>query len=285
MLAFQNRSRFVGLDTFSYSWQAMSFSERGERVLAEGAAACPPATPGGSAQAQLPTLPAGTQAVRIALDDAGRRRVCEWCFRVPREQTVDWPASGCATPPGLEDVYFLAGSRTNRVKNAKNRVIQGPVFDFFSPPGSSLKVTWGRMSDGSYRLDYTLSCRANVEMLGFAFPPLKDVTAERWLGGGPVWGNRMQGAPFGLWQGSSGMSTGSRSRLRQARTALRYLKDRRYSPTARRAGRMWRHLASCRASAPGCSCAYRALAENSSARTKPAQPDVALGIISADDRR
>ncbi len=200
MLAFQNRSRFVGLDTFSYSWQAMSFSERGERALAEGAAACPPATPGGSAQAQLPTLPAGTQAVRIALDDAGRRRVCEWCFRVPREQTVDWPASGCATPPGLEDVYFLAGSRTNRVKNAKNRVIQGPVFDFFSPPGSSLKVTWGRMSDGSYRLDYTLSCRANVEMLGFAFPPLKDVTVERWLGGGPVWGNRMQGAPFGLWQ-------------------------------------------------------------------------------------
>ena len=78
--------------------------------------------------------------------------------------------------------------------------MQGPVFDFFSPKDSSLKVTWGRMSDGAYRLDYTLTCRANVEILGFAFPPLKDVTAERWLGGGPVWGNMMQGASYGLWQ-------------------------------------------------------------------------------------
>lgn len=202
MLAFQSRTRFAGLDTFTYSWQALSFSARGERVLAEGTSACPPAAPGGSAQAQLPTLPAGTQAVRIALEDAGGRRVCDWCFRVPREQVVDWPASGCAPPPGLEDVFFLAGSRTNRVRNAKNRVMQGPVFEFFSPKDSSLNVTWGRMADGSYRLDYTLVCRASVEILGFAFPPLKDVTAERWLGGGPygVWGNMMQGASYGLWQ-------------------------------------------------------------------------------------
>ncbi|MBR1587151.1 MAG: hypothetical protein IJ658_02380 [Kiritimatiellae bacterium] len=200
MLAFQSRTRFVGMDTFKYSWQALTFSARGERVLAEGAEACPPAMPGGSALAQLPTLPAGTQAVRISLDDAGGRRVCDWCFRVPREQKVGWPASGCAPPPGLEDVYFLAGSRTNRVKNANNRAMQGPVFDFFSPEGSSLDVTWGRMADGSYRLDYTLSCRANVEMLGFAFPPLADVTAERWLGGGQVWGNMMQGSSYGLWR-------------------------------------------------------------------------------------
>jgi len=202
MLAFQSRTSFMGLDTFTYSWQALSFSARGERVLAEGTSPCPPAAPGGSAQAQLPTLPAGTQAVRIALYAQGGRRVCDWCFRVPREQTLDWPASGCAPPPGLEEVYFLAGSRTNRVRNAKNRVMQGPVFEFFSPKDSSLNVTWGRMADGSYRLDYTLVCRANVEILGFAFPPLKDVTAERWLGGGPsgVWGNMMQGSSYGLWR-------------------------------------------------------------------------------------
>ena len=202
MLAFQSRTSFVGLDTFRYSWQALTFSARGESVLAEGVEACPPAMPGGSAQAQLPTLPAGTQAVRIALDDSGGRRVCDWCFRVPREQNVGWPTSGCAPPPGLEDVFFLAGSRTNRVKNARNRVMQGPMFYFFSPKDSTLKVTWGRMADGSYRLDYTLACYVNVEMLGFAFPPLKDVIAERWLGGGPwgVWGNMMHGASYGLWQ-------------------------------------------------------------------------------------
>ncbi len=201
MLAFQNRAGFVGLDTFRYSWQSLAFSERGERVLAEGNEACPPAMPGGSAQAQLPTLPEGTQAVRIALDDAGGRRLCDWCFRVPRgDRKVDWPASGCAPPPGLEEVYFLAGSRTNRVKVGRYRVMQGPEFDFFSPKGSSLRVTWGLMADGSYRLDYTLTCQANVEMLGFAFPPIKDVTAERWLGSGPVWGNMMQGSQFGLWR-------------------------------------------------------------------------------------
>ena len=202
MLAFQSRTRFLGLDTFKYSWQALAFSGRGERVLAEGAAACPPASPGGSAQTQLPQLPAGTQAVRIAVEEPGGRTVCEWCFRLPRERAAEWPAKGCDPPPGLEDVYFLVGARTQRVKNSRNRVMQGAELDFFSPPGSFLNVTWGRMADGSYRLDYTLSCRAAVDMLGFAFPPLKDVTAERWLGGGPggVWGNRMQGAPFGLWQ-------------------------------------------------------------------------------------
>ena len=201
-LAFRNRNAFVQLDTYRYAWQALAFSDRGERILKEGAAACPPASPGGSAQARLPILPPATQAVRLSIVDAKGEEVCAWCFRVPRERSVGWPVKGCAPPPGLEDVYFLVGARTNRVRNAKNRVMQGPLFDFFSPPESFLNVTWGQMADGAYRLDYKLSCRANVEMLGFAFPPLKDVVAERWTGSGPdgVWGNRRQGATYGLWR-------------------------------------------------------------------------------------
>ena len=201
-LAFRSRMCFAGMDTFRYAWQALAFPESGERVLADGMSACPPASPGGSAQAQLPTLPPATQAVRISVLNAKGEVVCTWCFRVPRERTVGWPVKGCAPPPGLEEVYFLAGARTNRVRNAKNRVMQGPTFDFFSPPESSMNVTWGKMADGAYRLDYKLVCRANVELLGFAFPPLKDVIAERWLGGGPdgVWGNRRQGAAYGLWR-------------------------------------------------------------------------------------
>ena len=201
-LAFRSQCRFARLDMFRYAWQALAFSERGERVLADGTAGCPPASPGGSAQAVLPLLPSETQAVRITVRDAKDEAVCDWCFRVARERTVGWPARGCAPPPGLEEVYFLAGARTNRVRNAKNRVIQGPAFDFFSPPESSLDVTWGQMADGAYRLDYRLVCRANVELLGLVFPPLKDVVAERWLGGGPdgVWGNRRQGTAYGLWR-------------------------------------------------------------------------------------
>ena len=201
-LAFRSQGRFARLDTFRYAWQALSFAEDRERVLAEGATACPPASPGGSAQAQLPALPPATQAVRITVVDARNEEVCTWCSRVPRERKVGWPVKGCTPPPGLEEAYFLAGARTNRVKNAKNRLVRGPVFDFFSPPESFLNVTWGRMADGSYRLDYKLACRANVEMLGLAFPPLKDVVAERWTGSGPdgVWGNRRQGAVYGLWR-------------------------------------------------------------------------------------
>lgn len=201
-LAFRSRTCFVGMDTFRYAWQALAFSERGERVLADGTSACPPASPGGSAQALLPVLPSATQGVRITVADARGETVCEWCFRVPRERTAGWPTRGCAPPPGLEEVYFLAGARTNRVRNAKNRVMQAPTFDFFSPPESSLNVTWGQMADGAYRLDYKLVCRANVELLGLAFPPLKDVVAERWLGGGPdgAWGNRRQGTSYGLWR-------------------------------------------------------------------------------------
>ena len=201
-LAFRSQCRFARLDMFRYAWQALAFSDRGERVLAEGASGCPPASPGGSAQAQLPQLPPATQAVRITVGDMKGEIFCEWCFRVPRERTVGWPARGCAPPPGLEDVYFLAGARTNRVRNAKNRMMQGPTFEFFSPPESSLNVTWGQMADGAYRLDYRLVCRANVELLGLAFPPLKDVVAERWLGGGPygMWGNRRQGTAYGLWR-------------------------------------------------------------------------------------
>ena len=87
-------------------------------------------------------------------------------------------------------------------KNAKNRVIQSPQFDFFSPPDSSLKVTWGQMANGAYRLDYKLVCRANVELMGFAFAPLKDVISERWVGSGPwgMWGNLREGAAYGLWR-------------------------------------------------------------------------------------
>lgn len=201
-LTFMNRNRFAGLGVFRYGWQALAFSARSERVLAEGAEACPQASAGGSAQALLPALPPETQAVRLAVFDGKGDVVCTWCFRVPRERALGWPTGECAPPPGLEEVYFLAGSRTNRVRNAKNRVVQGPQFDFFSPPDSFLNVTWGRMADGAYRFDYVLSCRANVEMLGFAFPPLKDVVAERWVGSGPdgVWGNRRQGAPYGFWR-------------------------------------------------------------------------------------
>ena len=202
MLAFRSRTCFAGMDMFRYVWQALAFSERGERVLAEGASGCPSASPGGSAQALLPQMPSETQAVRITVRDVKGEAVCEWCLRVPRERKVGWPVKGCAPPPGLEEVYFLAGARTNRVRNAKNRVIQSPAFDFFSPPESSLDVTWGQMADGAYRLDYRLVCRANVELLGLAFPPLKDVVAERWLGGGPdgEWGNRRQGTAYGLWR-------------------------------------------------------------------------------------
>ena len=201
-LTFRNQGRFARLDTYRYAWQALAFSDRGERVLAEEASACPPAAPGGSAQAQLPTLPPSTQAVRITVADAKGEVVCAWCFRVPRERAVRWPVKGCAPPPGLEEVYFLAGARTNRVRNARNRVMQGSAFDFFSPPDSSMDVTWGQMADGTYRLDYRLACRANVELLGFAFPPLKDVVSGRWLGSGPdgVWGNRRQGTAYGLWR-------------------------------------------------------------------------------------
>lgn len=201
-LAFRNRNLFVQLDTFRYAWQALSFSENGERVLKEGVSACPSASPGGSAQAQLPVLPPDTHAVRLAVVGANGEEACAWCFRVARERTVGWPVKGCGPPPGLEEVYFLAGARTNRVRNARNGVIQAPQFDFFSPPESSLSVTWGRMADGAYRLDYKLACRANVEILGFAFPPLKDVLSERWTGSGPqgMWGNRRQGAAYGLWR-------------------------------------------------------------------------------------
>ena len=201
-LAFRSQGRFARLDMFRYAWQALSFATDRERVLAEGTTACPPASPGGSAQAQLPTLPPTTQAVRITVVDARNEEVCTWCSRVPCAREVGWPVKGCTPPPGLEEVYFLAGARTNRVKNAKNRLVRGPVFEFFSPPESFLKVTWGGMADGSYRLDYKLACGANVEMLGLAFPPLKDVVAERWTGSGPdgVWGNRRQGAVYGLWR-------------------------------------------------------------------------------------
>ena len=201
-LAFRNRNSFVPLDSFRYVWRALSFSDQGERVLKEETSACPPASPGGSAQAQLPVLPAATQAVRIAIVGANGDEVCAWSFKIPSECTVGWPSNECAPPPGLEEVYFLAGARTNRVKNAKNRVIQSPQFDFFSPPDSSLKVTWGQMANGAYRLDYKLVCRANVELLGFAFAPLKDVISERWVGSGPwgVWGNLREGAAYGLWR-------------------------------------------------------------------------------------
>ena len=201
-LAFQNRNGFVQLDTFRYRWQALAFSERGERVLEEGGRGCPPASPGGSAQVPLPTLPPKTQALRLAIVDARGDEVCVWCFRISREREIGWPVRGCAPPPGLEEVYFLVGARTNRVRTAENRMIQGAVFDFFSPPESSLSVTWGQMADGAYRLDYRLACRANIELLGFAFPPLRDVVAERWTGSGPdgIWGNRRQGAAYGLWR-------------------------------------------------------------------------------------
>ena len=207
-VAFINRSRVVGLDVYRYAWQALVFGEQGERVLAEGGGACPATSAGGNAQIQLPPMPPDTQAVRLTVFGRDGEAVCAWCSRVTRERTVGWPTKGCAPPPGLKDVYFLAGARTNRVRNAKNRVMLGPRFDFFSPPDSKLDVTWGRMADGAYRLDYKLACRANVELLGFAFPPLRDVIAERWVGSGPdgVWANRLQGAAYGLWEcGSEGV--------------------------------------------------------------------------------
>ncbi len=209
-LSFVNRNRFVGLDSYRYAWQALSFGERGERVLATGGDACPTARPGGSAQAELPRLPPATQAVRLSVADRLGAAVCTWSFRVPSlMRALDWPSRSCAPPPGLEEVLFIVGSRTNRVRNSKGRVMQSPRFYLDSPPNSSLSVTWGRMADGMYRLDYKLDCRANVEVLGFAFPPLKGASGVRWLGRGPhrVWNNRRQGQEFGLWQ-SRGLEGG-----------------------------------------------------------------------------
>ncbi len=204
--SFTSRRLFVGLDGHRYTWQALGFDEGRERVLAEGGDACPMVRPGGSAQTRLPPVPRGTQALRVTVFDRLGEAVCSWDFVEPVSCSVKWPKGGCPPPPGLEDVYMLACARTNRVRNARGRVMQSPALDVLSPPESSLEVTWGRMADGTYRFDYKLACRANVEMLGLAFPAMEDVVATRWLGRGPhrTWGNLAAGQQFGVWQGADG---------------------------------------------------------------------------------
>ena len=202
-LTFVNRNHFRGLDGYRYVWQALVFPASGERTLAEGEGNCPMARPGGSAQALLPKLPPDTQAVRLSVRDHAGEVVCSWSFRVERPvRALDWPVRGCAPPPGLEKVYLIAGARTNRVRNAKGRLMQSPQLYLFSPDGSSLKMTWGQMADGTCRLDYRLDCRVNAEILGFAFPRLEGTVGTRWLGRGPyrLWGNLRQGQAFGLWR-------------------------------------------------------------------------------------
>jgi len=200
-LTFSSRRLVLGLDTFSYTWQALSYPARGETVLAEGTAQCPTARPGGSAQARLPPLPTGAMALRITIIDRTGAAVCTWSFHLRNPVSVKWPQGASTPPPGLEEVYFLVGARTNRAHNARRRMMQSPEFYAFSPPDSGVDVTWGRMADGSYRMDYKLACKGYVEMIGMVFPPLKGAKSTRWLGRGPdrMWYNRRKGQQFGLW--------------------------------------------------------------------------------------
>ena len=200
-LTFSNWQRVLPLDTCSCTWQALAYPERGETVLAEGSTPCPSAGPGGLAQVKLPPMPSGTQSLRVVVCGRSGEAFCTWSFHIRAKAPVKWPQSGCVPPPGLEEAYFLAGARTNRFRNVRGRVMQSPELYMFSPENGGVEVTWGRMADGTYRMDYKLTCRERVELLGFAFPRIEDAVSTRWLGRGPerTWNNRLKGQQFGLW--------------------------------------------------------------------------------------
>jgi hypothetical protein len=203
-LTFVNRQRFLGQDLFRYKWEARTFFDAGEHVVQAAAwRPCPPARADGGAQVTLPPLPSSAQAVRVSIAAQDGTPVSVGDFAWPATTSVPWPNAGCAPPPGLEHAYLLALSRTNWVVAAKKRRVRSPVFYPVGSPLDRLSLTWGRLADGTYRLDYKMTCRANAEVLGFAFdPPAGGVRAVRWQGKGPqrVWNNSLEGRFYGVWQ-------------------------------------------------------------------------------------
>lgn len=62
---------------------------------------------------------------------------------------------------------------------------------------------WTISSDGDARLDYSFEGPGEVDLLGVDFDyPEEKVRSKQWLGNGPyrVWGNRLRGGSFELWE-------------------------------------------------------------------------------------